>query len=221
MKFSDMELALMTGGHSLEGYKKPSMIPFIKELHEARLIKTRGDLKFTFTEVCEHLYLIILSLEFLSRLKNGQEVAKKYSRATASYINYTEFKTSATDLYNLIYFVEETPERVEKIFSSEDAKALRIKTQIPRMELNRWLIKLTDPNSKDLYFFMRIEQALNITSTDLKEVRRILSFKNPSESDLKNAAYRILNIIRFKMPLLDIRQELETILSGSKLDYIK
>jgi len=221
MMFSEMELALMSGGHSLEGYKKTTLTPFIKELHEARLIRTRGDLKFSYTEVCEHLYLIILSLEFLSRLKNGQDIAKKYARATASYINYSEFKTTATDLYNLIYFVQETPENVGKIFSSEDAKTLRMKTQLPRMELNRWLLKLTDPNSKDLYFFMRIEQALNITSSEIKEVRRILSFKNPSESDLKSAAYRILNIIRFRMPLLDIRQDLETILSGSKLDYIR
>ena len=221
MMFTEMEIALMEGGQSLDQPKLKGNMQFIKELHEARLIRTRDDLRYSYKEICEHTYLMIMALEFLSRLKKGRDIAKKYARSTASYINYTEFRTSATDLYNFIYFIQETPDNVRRLFQSDDAKQQRERTQLPRMELNRWLIKLADHDSSDLYFLMRLEQALNISSSDLKDIRRVLSFRNPVESDIKHLSYRILNSFRSRMPLWDLKQELETILSGEKLDIIK
>lgn len=197
------------------------MMEFVKELHEARLIRTKGDLRLSFSEVCDNLYLIILILELLSRIKQGQDLAERYARLTASYINYNEFRTAATDLYNLIYFVEETPEQVEKIFQSEDARRLREKTTIPRMELNRWLLKISEQGSRDMYFLMRVERALNITTMDLREIRRMLQYKNPTSTDLEILATRILNSVRFKMPLLDLKPELEQILGSRKYTYTK
>jgi hypothetical protein len=194
---------------------------FVKELHEARLIRTKDDLHFSYSEVCEHLYIAILALEFLSRLRKGKDLAKNYATKTASYINYTEFRTSATDMYNLIYFVQESPEFIEQIFASADAKILRQKTQLPRMELNRWLLKLDDPQSRDMYFFMRLEQALNISNSDTKDIRRMLSYKNPSDSDLRMIASRILNVFRSRLPMFDIKSELEAVLSDNKLQYTK
>ena len=220
MIFSDMQRALMEGGHSLEGYTIPKHLQFIRELKEARLIKTKNDLKFSYSEVCEHLYLIILALDFLSRLKQGKPLAKKYAAATASYINYTEFKVNGTDLYNLVYFVTEKPEFIEKIFGSADAKKLREKTQLPQMELNRWLLKIDKDESRDMYFLMRLEQALNVTSTESRDIRRMLSFKTPTHQDLHLISARLLNAFRQKTPLLDLRQDLEQVLSGGKYTYI-
>jgi hypothetical protein len=221
MIFSDMQRALMEGGHSLAEYKKPVLMPFVKELHEARLIRDRADLKYSYTEICEFLYLVILTLDFLSRLKEGQQTAERYARSTASYINYTEFRVSATDLYNFIYFVQADPDTVQLLFGNEDSKKLRMKTQIPRMELNRWLMKVADPQSRDLYFFMRLEQALSISNSELKDIRRILAFHNPTASDLRMVSARIMNFYRQKIPTLDFRFDLEQILSSGKYTYIK
>ena len=127
MIFSDMQRALMEGGHSLEGYTIPKHLQFIRELKEARLIKTKNDLKFSYSEVCEHLYLIILALDFLSRLKQGKPLAKKYAAATASYINYTEFKVNGTDLYNLVYFVTESPSLLKRFLAQLMLKNLEKK----------------------------------------------------------------------------------------------
>jgi hypothetical protein len=197
------------------------MMKFVKELYEARLIRTKDDLKYSYSEVCEYLYLTVLTLDFLSRIKEGKDIAEKYARLTSSYINYTEFRTSATDLYNLIYFVQEDPDNVEKIFGSEDSKKLRLMTQLPRMELNRWLIKLRDPNSRELYFFVKLEQALNVKNTELKDLRRLLSVKNPSNQELTIISYRILNFFRQKMPLFDLKPDIENVLSQGKYTYIK
>lgn len=197
------------------------MMDFVKELHEARLLRTEKDLKLSFAEVCDNLYYIILALEFLSRIKQGKGLAERYASLTASYINYTEFRTAATDLYNLLYFVQETPAEVENIFNSEDARRLREKTQLPRMELNRWLINITSPYSRDMYFIMKVERSLNITSTDLREIRRLLLYKSPSDTDLNIMATRLLNFVRFKMPLLDLKTDLEQVLNNRKYTYIK
>lgn len=221
MIFTDMQRALMEGGHSLEGYKKPGLMSFVKELHEARFIRDRADLKYSYTEICEFLYLVILTLDFLSRLKEGRNTAEKYARLTAGYINYTEFRISATDMYNFIYFVQAEPDTVQLLFGNEDSKKLRTKTIIPRMELNRWLMKVADPQSRDLYFFMRMEQALNISNSELKDIRRMLAFQNPTASDLRMISARILNFYRQKLPLFDLRPDLEQILSSGKYTYIK
>lgn len=197
------------------------MMEFVKELHEARLIRTKGDLKLSFSEVCDNLYYIILVLEFLTRLKQGKNIAERYASLTSSYINYTEFRTAATDLYNLLYFVQETPEEVEQVFNSADARRLRATTNLPRMELNRWLINIANPNSRNMYFVMRVERSLNVASSDLKEIRRMLQYSNPSTADLNMLATRFLNYARFKMPLLDLKPELEQILIPGKFTYIK
>ena len=144
MIFTDMQRALMEGGHSLDDYKKPGLMPFVKELHEARLIRDRKDLKYSYTEICEHLYLVVLTLDFLSRVKEGRALVSRYARATAGFVNYPEFKISATDLYNLIYFVQADPDTVQLLFGNEDSKKLRMRTQLPIMELNRWLLKISD-----------------------------------------------------------------------------
>jgi hypothetical protein len=217
MIFSEMELALMAGGHSLEGYKKSSLIPFIKELHEARLVRTEQDQRQSYSEVCENLYLVLLTLEFLKRVKGGQTIANRYASSTASYIMYNEFRTSATDLYNMIYFVQADPDRVEKIFNSPDSRKLREKTHLPIMRLNRWLMNI---QREDIYFFMMLERSLSINNSDLKEIRRMLSYNKPTDSDVNAIAARILNALRYRLVLLDIRQEIESVLSGKKITYI-
>lgn len=193
------------------------MMNFIKEIQEARLVRNEQDQRQSYTEVCENLYLLLLTIEFLNRISDGKQLAESYARSTAGYTLYQEFRTSATDLYNMIYFVQASPEKVEEIFDSADAKKLREKTHLPILQLNRWLLKT---ESEDMYFFMRLENAMSITDTDCKEIRRLLSYKNPSETDLRSIASRILNALRFKIPLLDIRQDIENILN-KKLTYVR
>lgn len=207
MMFSDNEQATT-----------PKLMGFIKELKEARMIYKQNDVRMTYSDACEHLYLSMLALEFLSRVKQTQDLAKKYTSQTTSYFDYKEFRSNGTDMYNLIYFVSTDPIRVEKIFNSEDAKKLREKTFLPLMALNGYLTSLTNPGNRDIYFIMRVEQALSINNGNLKEIRRLLSYHNPSQSEVTSLAYRILNEFRSKMPMFDLLPDLERKLSG-KLTY--
>jgi Fe-Mn family superoxide dismutase len=177
---------------------------FIKELHEARIIQNEADVKITFKEACESVYLCVLALEFLSRLKKGQDAAVNYARQTAQYSGYTEFRSSATDLHNFIFFVTAPASRVETIFNSSQAKLARERTFLPVTALNGWLHSLPGNSGRGDYFYMQLEQALSIENYEYKEIRRMLSYRDPLDSDIQQLAYRILNSFRNKLPNFDL-----------------
>jgi hypothetical protein len=190
------------------------MISFITELHEARMIFKQSDVRITFEEACERLYICILLLEFMSRIKQTKELAKKYADSTTSYYNYQNFRSNGTDMYNLMYFVTTDADNVAKIFNSADAAEKRKKTHLPLMALNGYLTGLGNPSNRDIYFIMRVEAFLNVTNTGSKEIRRLLSYQNPTQTDVQNTAYRILNEFRNKMPTFDLMSEIERKLTG-------
>lgn len=195
------------------------MMQFIKELKEARMILNQKDMRMSYTDACENLYLCILTLEFLSRIKQTQDLAKRYADSTTNYYNYSEFRANGTDMANLIYFVNTDPKNVAKIFNSEDAGKLRESTHLPLMALNGYLTSMNNPNNRDIYFLMRIETALRVTHGGSKEIRRLLSYRNPQQSDVNLTANRILNEFRTKMPTYDLMSDLESKLQGN-LTYI-
>jgi hypothetical protein len=195
-----------------------NMMDFIRELKEARMIYKESDLKFTFTETCENLYLVLLTLEFLAHNKQTKALAERYAKQTTSYYPYSEFRSNGTDLHNLMYFVSADPAKVEHIFNSPHAKDQRQRTHLPLMALNGYLNSLTNSGNRDIYFIMRVEQALGITNHGSKEIRRMISHHNPSDSDITSLSYSILNEFRNRMPMFDLMNDLSQHLS-SKLTF--
>jgi len=147
--FTDIELATMHGGHSLYTSSTKGKMSFIKELKEARLLYSVDDLKSSYSDTCENLYLSLLALELAAHCKETQSFAKKYASETVKWgVDYREFRSSANDLYNLIYLVQAEPSKVEKIFKSEDARKLRERTQLPVLQLNGYLLSRTQTLKK-------------------------------------------------------------------------
>jgi hypothetical protein len=216
--FTDFELAVMSGGHSLEAKPKTGMMSFIRELKEARMIYQKNDIKMSYSDVCENLYLSILALEFMSRCKQTEYLAKRYASQTTAYFDYKSFRANGTDMSNLIYYVQADPAEVQQIFKTEDARKLRERTHLPLMALNGYLTSLSSPGNRDIYFVMRLELALGVTNGNAKEIRRLLAYNNPTQSDIDNIAYRLLNEFRNRMQLFDLRPEMEQKLSA-KLTY--
>ncbi len=208
----------MTQFSDVETIDRPKMMSFIKELKEAKLVRSESDMRMTYSDACENLYLCVLSIEFLSRLSVGKKMAEDYCQKTAMFPNYNEFRLGGTDFYNLIYFISTKPEKVEKIFNSSEAKRLREKTFLPTMALNGWLHSILRDTNRDNYFFMNLENTLNINSSILKDIRRMLSYKDPVDSDVHALAVRILNAFRQRMPNIDLLPDLERTFA-KKLNY--
>jgi hypothetical protein len=55
---------------------------------------------------------------------------------------------------------------------------------------------------------MRVEQALSINSSMSKDIRRMLAYHNPTDTDMAQLASRILNEFRNRMPNFDLLPEM-------------
>lgn len=186
----------------------------MQELTEARILRSLDDIKTSYNDACENLYLTLLAVEFMAHCKETKASAKKYAAETVKWgIEYKEFRSSASDLYNMIYLVQAPSERVKVLFKSDDAAGLREKTHLPLMQLNGYLTSLTNTNNRDIYFIMKLESALGIKNTNSKEIRRLLSYHNPSDSDIKQTAYRIMNEFRNRLFNLDLMPDMERLLT--------
>ena len=61
---------------------------------------------------------------------------------------------------------------------------------------------------------MQLEQALGINTALYKEIRRLLSYNNPVDTDVSSTAARILNAYRTYMPQFDLLQDIDQVLSN-------
>lgn len=212
--YTDMELAAMYGGHSIEDFNRRTRMSFMKELTEARLLTNLDDIRTSYNDTCENLYLTLLAIEFMAHCKETKSVIKKYSQETVKWgVEYKEFRTSATDLHNMICLVQAPPSKVKAIFKSDDAAGLREKTHLPLLQLNGYLTSLTNTGNRDIYFLMRLETVLGIKNSNTKEIRRLLSYHNPTDSDIKQTAYRIMNEFRNRLFNFDLMQDMEKLLT--------
>ncbi len=212
--YSDLELAAMWGGHSIEGIGRKSKVSFISELHEARLLMNPSDIRTSYNDTCENLYLVLLAIEFMAHCSQTKTAVKRYAQETVKWgVEYKEFRTSATDLYNMIYLVQAPPARVKEIFKSDDAAGLREKTHLPLLQLNGYLTSLTNSGNRDIYFITRLESILGVKNTNSKEIRRMISYHNPTESDIRQTAYRIMNEFRNRLFNFDLMPEMERLLT--------
>lgn len=214
MMYTEMELAAMIGGHSLDDTVKKPRMSFIKELTEARLLLNVDDLKASYSDTCENLYLVLLAIEFMAHCNQTKTVAKKYAQETVKWgTEFKEFRTSGTDLYNMIHLVQAHPSKIRAYFKNDDAAALREKTHLPLLQLNGYLTSLTNTGNRDIYFIMRLESILGIKNSNSKDIRRLLSYHNPSDSDVTQTAYRIMNEFRNRLFNLDLMPEMDRLLT--------
>jgi len=116
---------------------------FIKEIHEARMTRNSSDQRsLTYTDCCERLYLSLLILELLRKFPGYAARSKMYAKDCSRYDSYKHFRMNGTDLYNFIYFVTGDDAAMDKLKDPGAAKALRKRTTLPLMNLNRYLTQL-------------------------------------------------------------------------------
>lgn len=166
----------------------------------------------SYTDCCERTYLLLLALEVMSKYPRTNEFVRRYARKTASHDSYKYFRSTSTDLYNFIYFVVGDDDAMAKLKDSESAKAMRSKTTLPLMAVNRHITKLsTGQTTTNLSeFLMQLETALNITNSDYKSIRRsIVNYNTITSKERSQAVTRLLFAVRAKLRSSDIIEEFE------------
>ena len=202
------------------------MMDFLTELHEARMTRDSGNQRvLTYTDCCERLYLTMLVLELLRRYPQFAPVAHGYAKKTTDRDSYKHFRMYATDLYNFAHFVTGDTETIAKLKDPKSATAMRLRTTLPTMAFNRYLIGLSTgraSSNNDQQVFLNVESALHIVNTDYKAVRRnIFNLNRLSTADKKKTVTRLLYAVRAKLRSSDIIEHLEALAAVRDLESAK
>ncbi|SVC12747.1 uncharacterized protein METZ01_LOCUS265601, partial [marine metagenome] len=181
------------------------LVPFLKYVAEGRVVRRPGDLqRYTYQEICEKIYISFLSIALLKNFNLTKSWAKLYARDTISYGTFERVRYTANDLHNMLAVVDGDPDVVQKLANKNTAMALRQRQNIPTLAIKRYLRLLND----DYVFLTALEQALKITNTDYKNLRRaIADFSSLDGRRKKVTVTRLLQAVRAKLSGTDISRK--------------
>ena len=207
---------------SQEFTKNSKPMDFIHSLYEARMTRDTRDQKvLTYTDCCERTYLSLLVIELLNKYARHRVSARTYAKRTVAYTNYNRFRMSGTDLYNFIYFVTGDQEAMNKLKDPKSAMALRKKTTMPLMAVNRYLsrISIGSMSRGNTQMFLNVESGLNIKNTTYKAIRRtLMDYDGATTIDRQNTVTRLVHAVRAKLRSSDIIDDLERLVADSNLE---
>ena len=190
--------------------------PFLKYVVEGRIVRRPGDLqRYTFQEICEKIYLSFLGISLLKNFSQTANWVKSYSRETITYGDFDKVRYSANDLHNMLAVVDGDPAITQKLSNKNAALALRQRISLPTLAVKRYLRML----NSDYEFLASLERALQIKSTDYKNLRlAIASFNTLDGRRKKVAVTRMLQAVRAKLSGTDIARKVEEISKKQKFE---
>ncbi len=190
--------------------------PFLKYVVEGRIVRRPGDLqRYTFQEICEKIYLSFLGISLLKNFSQTANWVKSYSRETITYGDFDKVRYSANDLHNMLAVVDGDPAITQKLSNKNAAMALRQRISLPTLAVKRYLRML----NSDYEFLASLERALQIKSTDYKNLRlAIASFNTLDGRRKKVAVTRMLQAVRAKLSGTDIARKVEEFSKKQKFE---
>ena len=190
--------------------------PFLKYVVEGRIVRRPGGLqRYTFQEICEKIYLSFLGISLLKNFSQTANWVKSYSRETMTYGDFDKVRYSANDLHNMLAVVDGDSAITQKLSNKNAALALRQRLSLPTLAVKRYLRML----NSDYEFLASLERALQIKSTDYKNLRlAIASFNTLDGRRKKVAVTRMLQAVRAKLSGTDIARKVEEFSKKQKFE---
>ena len=191
------------------------MMDFIKEIHEARMVRSSGDQKdLTYTDCCERLFIMTCMVEVMRYDADNTNFVKTYLSKTLDNNQYKRFKFDKTDFYNFIYFVNGDAAAMDKLKDPGAAKKLRRDTHLPLAQLNAYLTKVyhnpTSYRSTDNVFY-ELQKSLGQYVSQYSEMRRMLSnYTTIGTEQRKQIITKLLFAARAKLRSSDLIEEFST-----------
>jgi len=179
---------------------------FIKELTEARALRTQRGLNLSAEQVAENIYLTVLSLQAMRFDPSTAAQASEYARKTLQYQDFSNIRSTATDLHNWV-----------AVFNNSERYATQIgpvgRASMPILQFKRYLRDIAqgkqNPNF-DKQFLMSLERNLGVRNGQYSATRRLLSDWNRLYgSERKLGTTRLLHALRAKTPKSDLRGSYE------------
>lgn len=186
---------------------------FIQQMHESRMIRNANDQKeLTYTDCCERLFLIVLSIEIMRHHSDSRGFVQKYCENTLSYSNFKNFRISGTDLYNFIYFVLGDKNTIKKLKNPQAGWITRQKTKLPISKLRSYLLSVSKNNNpiNISNFLMGLSLELNIKDSNFLNIRRYVSrYEKLTNIERKTVFTKLLYVLRSRLRNSDIIEEYE------------
>lgn len=193
---------------------------FIKDLTEAKALRTQRGLNLSAEQIAENVYLNILALQAMRFDPNTARQASEYAKKTLQYQDFSNIRTTGTDLHNWVAVLN-NPGRYETHIGPVG------KSSMPVLQFKRYLRNVaqgkSDPNY-DKQFLMSLERNLGIKNSQYRAVRRMLSDWNRLYgSERKQSATRLVQALRAKSPQSDLRSSYEGFMrkGGYEMDDVE
>ena len=112
-------------------------------------------------------------------------------------------------------------EAMNKLKDPKSAMALRKKTTLPLMAVNRYLsrISIGSMSRGNTQMFLNIESGLNIKNTTYKAIRRtLMDYDGVTTIDRQNTVTKLIHAVRAKLRSSDIIDDLERLVADRNLE---
>ena len=211
-KFTAAQWAEIEGGHEVTPVQEESY-SFLRDLHESRMTKDSGNAKkLTYTDCGERMYLTLLALETMRQYPDFKAYVQRYAKKTTGFDTYKMYRLMGTDLYNFTYFLVGNSNAQDKLKDPESAKRMRAKTKIPTAAINRYINSVAQGKLPVQVnnMFMAIENAIGISNSDYKSIRRnLVNFARLTKAEKRLISTRLIFAVRAKLRSSDIIEDFE------------
>lgn len=192
------------------------LTPFIQYVAEGRVVRRQSDLeRYTFSEICERIYLSFLSLSLLKNYSQTVGFAKSYATQTVASGNFDRVRTTSNDLANMLAVVLGKTDILMKLANKQQAQAQRQRQVAPEMAIRRYLRTLND----DYKFLTELERGLGVTNSAYRNLRRALGDYPNLDTRSKSATVtRLLQALRAKLSGTDLQRKVQEFADKQKLE---
>lgn len=198
---------------------------FITSVNEGLFFTRKASLEKMDLEQCtNYAFLILCALNVLRHEKETMAFAADYASKTLLYGVFKGFRSTATDLYNLLAILQDPNQaNLEKLKQHSSNMFIAQRIHMPVLQTKSYLRDVAmgklDEN-KDRQFFFKLDQGLNITNNDYSAIRRLTSDWHKLDNRQRKLAMTRLLLALRHMGTSDILKQLEH-LSRSKNYEIK
>lgn len=171
---------------------------FIRDLCESKLIPSKTSLKnWNEKKLSELAFLYFLGLRILLATPDKQQWARDYCRKAGEPNDFSQWRSSANDLYVLLYGLEGS------------------KIHITSSTIRHWLRhSATHDDPDDTHgLFTRLDAMFHITNSSFKSLRRIIThWEDADHDEQQNSLDRLIQLIHDRAPSnSEILSELKSI----------
>ena len=189
---------------------------FINTINEGLFFTKKASLeKMDVEQAARYCLLIICALNILKHEKETMNFAQSYARKTLAYNDFRGFRSSCTDLYNLLAILSDLSDiNLSKLRNHPSNNTLAARIHLPVLQIKAYLRHVATGElheDQDRDFLFKLDKSLYNTNSDYSAMRRLASdWHRLFPTERKLAATRLLMALRH-MGTSDILHELEKV----------